>query len=74
MVPIAKPIIELKHRNSTATYELVFLASKLPAVGYKTFYIEQSDDDESILRPSASPKRTSSKTTIGNDVSVRFHI
>lgn len=69
MVPIAKPVTELKFRNSTATYELVFLASKLPAVGYKTFYISRSDDDDTILKPIPKPKRTSSETTIGNDVS-----
>ncbi|KAH8402521.1 hypothetical protein KR222_002400, partial [Zaprionus bogoriensis] len=67
VVPIPQSLIDLKHRDSTATYELVFLASNLPAVGYKTYYIEKSEDSKNKLKPRALPKKTSSPTTIGND-------
>ena len=40
IIPIATFIQELPGRNSSATHELIFLASKLPAMGSKSYYIE----------------------------------
>ena len=40
MIPIASFVRELPGRNSSATHELVFLASMLPAMGSKSYYIE----------------------------------
>jgi len=40
LIPIANFIKELPGRNSSASHELVFLASKLPAMGSKSYYIE----------------------------------
>ncbi|KAM8717605.1 hypothetical protein ACLKA7_004323 [Drosophila subpalustris] len=66
VVPVPSAVSYIKQRNSSATYELIFLASDLPAVGYKTYYIEKSDSDMARIRPVASPKKSSSFTVIGN--------
>ncbi|XP_030079136.1 lysosomal alpha-mannosidase isoform X2 [Drosophila hydei] len=66
-VPVPKAVSNMKHRNSSAQYELVFLASSLPPVGYKTYYIEKSETIPAIGKPSPSPKKTSSYTVIGNN-------
>nr|AYV99578.1 venom polypeptide [Dolopus genitalis] len=39
IVPIPSPIKELDFRSSNSSYELVFLASELPPMGYKSYYI-----------------------------------
>ncbi|XP_052854491.1 lysosomal alpha-mannosidase isoform X1 [Drosophila gunungcola] len=66
-VPIPKVVIDIKHRNSTAKYELVFLATNIPPLGYRTYYIEKLDSTEGNGKTTrASPKRTSSVTVIGN--------
>lgn len=49
LIPIANFVKELPGRNSSATHELVFLASMLPAMGSKSYYIEvlnKSSDSE----------------------------
>ena len=50
-VPIAEFIKNLPGRQSTATRELVFLASLLPPLGSKSYYIEPvaSNKGESIV-------------------------
>ncbi|XP_030240027.1 lysosomal alpha-mannosidase isoform X2 [Drosophila navojoa] len=67
VVPVPKAVTKIHHRNSSAQYELIFLASNLPAVGYKTYYIERSDSIPISGKPSPSPKKTSSYTVIGNN-------
>lgn len=66
VVPVPSAVSYIKQRNSNATYELVFLASNLPAVGYKTYYIQKSESDPVIMKPVSSPKKSSSYTVIGN--------
>nr|XP_016945443.1 lysosomal alpha-mannosidase isoform X1 [Drosophila suzukii] len=65
-VPIPQVLIDIKHRNSTAKYELVFLATNIPPLGYRTYYIERQESTESSKKPKALPKRTSSVFQIGN--------
>lgn len=67
-VPIPQVLIDIKHRNSTAKYEIVFLATNIPALGYRTYYVEKLDSTEGNTRSKALPKRTSSVTVIGNSV------
>jgi len=45
-MPIARFVKNLPGRNSSATYELVFLASQLPPLGSKSYYIERTLTDE----------------------------
>ncbi|XP_016945444.3 lysosomal alpha-mannosidase isoform X2 [Drosophila suzukii] len=65
-VPIPQVLIDIKHRNSTAKYELVFLATNIPPLGYRTYYIERQESTETSKKPKALPKRTSSVFQIGN--------
>ncbi|XP_033167145.1 lysosomal alpha-mannosidase isoform X2 [Drosophila mauritiana] len=65
-VPIPQVLIDIKHRNSTAKYEIVFLATNIPPLGYRTYYVEKLDSTEDNTRSKALPKRTSSVTVIGN--------
>jgi len=71
-VPIPQVLIDIKHRNSTAKYELVFLATNIPPLGYRTYYIERQESTESSKKPKALPKRTSSVFQIGNSVSYLY--
>lgn len=73
VVPVPSTINNIKHRDSTAKYELVFRATNIPALGYRSYYIEKSESSRKTLKPQATPKATSSVTVIGNDVSfLRF--
>ncbi|XP_016964290.1 lysosomal alpha-mannosidase isoform X2 [Drosophila biarmipes] len=65
-VPIPQAVIDIKHRNSTAKYELVFLATNIPPLGYRTYYVEKVESTESSFKPKALPKSTSSVFQIGN--------
>uniref|UniRef100_A0A6P4EAE6 Alpha-mannosidase n=1 Tax=Drosophila rhopaloa TaxID=1041015 RepID=A0A6P4EAE6_DRORH len=65
-VPVPTAVINIKHRNSTAKYELVFLATNIPPLGYRTYYIEKLDNTEATGKTRASPKSTTSVTVIGN--------
>ncbi|KAH8376896.1 hypothetical protein KR093_001976 [Drosophila rubida] len=66
VVPVPLSVILINQRNSNATYELVFLASDLPAVGFKTYYIEKSESSKHKMKPKALPKKSSSYTVIGS--------
>ncbi|KAH8282797.1 hypothetical protein KR054_009895 [Drosophila jambulina] len=65
-VPIPSALLNVKHRVSTAKYELVFLATNLPALGYRTYYIEKTESSEGYKQPRQLPKNKSSVTVIGN--------
>ncbi|XP_017153506.2 lysosomal alpha-mannosidase isoform X1 [Drosophila miranda] len=67
MLPIPSAVMKMKNRSSNAQYELVFFATNLPPLGYRTYYIEKLNSSEEFLRPSFSPKKTSSLTVIGNE-------
>lgn len=51
VVPIPDPVKSLKYRLSPASFELVFMASELPAIGYKSYYVsrEGASDPEVML-------------------------
>ncbi|EDV98984.1 lysosomal alpha-mannosidase isoform X2 [Drosophila grimshawi] len=66
VVPVPNAVAKIKYRRSIAQYELIFLAAKLPAVGYRTYYIEKPDIAPDDLKPGPAPKKTSSLTRIGN--------
>lgn len=48
IVPIPDPVKSLKYRMSSASFELVFMASELPPLGYKSYYVarEGASDPE----------------------------
>ena len=47
LIPIPSFVKNVPGRNSSATHELVFLATKLPPLGSKSYYIERIISDES---------------------------
>ena len=47
LVPIPKFLLNVDGRTSDATHELVFLASQLPALGSKSFYVQSSHNSDS---------------------------
>lgn len=52
IVPIPDEVLELQFRKSNAMYEVVFLATEIPPLGYKSYYIEPKktlDDPEVLL-------------------------
>lgn len=55
----------LPGRNSSATHELIFLASKLPPLGFKSYYIKV----ENKLSTTEVKKEKSEQLLIENEVS-----
>lgn len=66
-VPISEGVMKLQFRNSSAKYELVFLANDMPPLGYKSYYISKINNYSP--KPIPDPAAITSLTTIGNDVS-----
>ncbi|XP_050319281.1 lysosomal alpha-mannosidase isoform X2 [Bactrocera neohumeralis] len=64
-LPIPAPIQDLNFRKSSALYELVFLASSLPPLGYKSYYITKTSGNG--MKPVPDPANKSSFTSIGNE-------
>ncbi|XP_005189989.1 lysosomal alpha-mannosidase isoform X2 [Musca domestica] len=64
-VPVAEPVQNLTFRESQAKYELIFLASELPAFGYKSYYITKSNGHH--MKPVPDPENMSSLIDIGNE-------
>ena len=68
LVSLPEPLKNLRYRNSTTTNELVFKASGVPAVGYKSFYVTRIE--ESSI---AAPETITEPVSIGSDdFSVQF--
>lgn len=68
MVPIHTSIKDLHYRTSTSTNELVFQATSVPAMGYKSYYVTRT----SSVSPSKATK-VAEAVTIGNDeLSITF--
>lgn len=42
LVPVAKPVKSLNYRNSRADFDLVFQATEVPALGYKTYFVSRN--------------------------------
>lgn len=74
-MPIATYVQNLPGRNSSATYELVFLASQLPPLGSKSYYIERILND--TQKEKVETKRSLSEgddKSISNEVKHFLHI
>ncbi|XP_030388139.1 lysosomal alpha-mannosidase-like [Scaptodrosophila lebanonensis] len=70
IVPIPEGVLKIKYRKSAAKYELVFLASDIPPVGYKVFYIQRN----SIGAQTTATKQKSTSINIGNnDLRLEFN-
>lgn len=64
LVPTPQSIIDLPHRLSTTTNELVFYAKDVPALGYRSYFISRI---ASIQSAPARVKRLADPVTIGSD-------
>ncbi|XP_037825869.1 lysosomal alpha-mannosidase isoform X2 [Lucilia sericata] len=64
-VPVPEQLQNLTFRQSQAKYELIFLASDLPAFGYKSFYIKKTNGHH--MKPEPDPDNMSSLIDIGNE-------
>ncbi|XP_034666347.1 lysosomal alpha-mannosidase isoform X1 [Drosophila subobscura] len=67
ILPVPHSVMKIKNKSLKAEYELVFFATNLPPMGYRTYYIEKLNSSENLCRPNVSPKKTSSLTVIGNE-------
>ncbi len=73
LVAIPQSIIDLPHRESTATKELVFNANGVPAMGYRSYFISRIAGTQSSTP--VSVKQLDEPVTIGSDeLSVTFDI
>lgn len=50
IISIPQSVLSLKFRHSDATRELVFTASNLPPVGYKSYFIQKKSNEEKATR------------------------
>lgn len=80
LVPIAKPVQDLNFRKSNSTFELVYLASELPPLGYKSYYITKEPDsanyalDPEIVLVGDDPDANADSVVIGNKyISLTFN-
>lgn len=62
VVPIPQGVRNIPGRFSAAKYELVFLASDIPPLGFKTYHVSQSNDG-----PATFLSEPIQSNTIGND-------
>lgn len=46
IVPITDRVEEMSFRNSSALYEIVFLAQEIPGLGYKSYFVEPLENAE----------------------------
>lgn len=63
LVPVPDAVLKVPGRNSSATYELVFLAQDIPPLGFLQFHVQrtanlrfQKEQMSQILRPERSHK------------------
>lgn len=66
IIPIPDQVLQLEFRKSKAIYELVFLATELPPMGYKSYYIQKTSKKR--MKPVPDQENVSSFTSIGNEV------
>lgn len=72
LVPTPQSIIDLPHRLSTATNELVFYANDVPAMGYRSYFISRIASARSVP---ARNRLLAEPVTIGSDqLSVTFGV
>jgi len=80
-MPIPSFVATIPGRNSSADHELVFLATNLPPIGSKSYYIEVSVSRKTknplILIPfwnSSNPRNGISDLTISNEVYHTYYL
>lgn len=64
LIPLPKPVTDLKFRGSIAAQELLFLADEIPPLGYKSFYVTETYDGIIHDKPEVLPVER--PTSIGN--------
>ncbi|XP_055546042.1 lysosomal alpha-mannosidase-like [Wyeomyia smithii] len=64
VVPVPAPVSELKFRKSSAHEELVFKADQVPPMGFKSFYVTESND---YRREAVDELPVADETSIGNE-------
>lgn len=71
MIPVAKPVKSLDFRTSTADNELVFQATEVPGIGYKSYFISRVMNElqpEVVqVRRQTRQKRKPQPVVIGNE-------
>lgn len=78
MVPVAKPVKSLNFRKSKAAFELVFQATEVPALGYKTYFVSRNISKDARPEVVQVFKRETAKpvpVVIGNEfLNVTFDV
>lgn len=73
LVEIALPVRNLHYRASSANSELIFKATDVPALGYKTYYVNRANVP--LKTSEIEPKLLDDAVTIGtNELNVTFDI
>ena len=67
-MPIASFVASIPERNSSATHELIFLATQVPPLGSKSYFIEVSLENDPSSIP-IQPNSTTDSIEISNNVS-----
>jgi len=68
-MPIASFVASIPERNSSATHELIFLATQVPPLGSKSYFIEVSFESDPLSIP-IQPNSTTDSIEISNNVSL----
>ncbi len=68
-MPIASFVASIPERNSSATHELIFLATQVPPLGSKSYFIEVSLESDHSSIP-IQPNSTTEFIEISNNVKV----
>lgn len=66
MVPVPSQIKNLNFRGTNSTNELVFLASELPPLGYKSFFITKLEDGTEFLEKPEDLTEQAEPVQVGN--------
>lgn len=67
IVPVAEPVVDVPGRKSSASRELVFEASDVPALGYASYYVTEDAREDVLIEPSTD-------ATLRTEVSFLFKI
>lgn len=69
LVPVAKPVTSLHFRQSEADNELVFQATEVPALGYKSYFVSRIVNDirPQVVQLLSRQKRKPAPIVIGNE-------
>lgn len=65
ILPIPDAVKNIPGRDSSANYELIFLAKDVPGLGFKSFYVSINTDQP-------NKRKTASKTNYKEEVTFAF--